>query len=182
VREKETQKVRYEIIEPTLDPDEARYLKEIKAILMEVLNVNLKEVGTKDKAEIFLKEKIKEIVKKYHKKIPQEAVDKLSYYIVRDFVGYGRIDPLMKDPMIEDISTDGVNIPIYVWHRLYESLPTNLQFSDAAELDSFVIRSLSIGQKCFHSGSDSGCFTSRGQPYPADLRQRSYKARLHIHD
>lgn len=107
---------------------------------MEVLSVNLKEVGSKDKVETFLKDKIKETVKKYHIKIPQEAVDKLSYYIVRDFVGYGRIDPLMNDPMIEDISTDGVNIPIYVWHRLYESLPTNIQFSDEAELDSFVIR------------------------------------------
>jgi archaeal flagellar protein FlaI len=140
VREKDTQKIRYEIIEPTLNPEEARYLTEIKNILMEVLNVNLKEVGSKDKAETFLREKIKETVKKYHIKIPQEAVDKLSYYIIRDFIGYGRIDPLMKDPMIEDISTDGVNIPIYVWHRLYESLPSNIQFSDAQELDNFVIR------------------------------------------
>jgi flagellar protein FlaI len=46
----------------------------------------------------------------------------------------------MRDPLIEDISTDGVNIPIYVWHRTYESLPTNILFKDAAELDSFVVR------------------------------------------
>jgi flagellar protein FlaI len=140
VKEKDTQKIRYEIIEPTLQPNEEHYLKELKSILREVLNVNLKEVGSKEKAEAYLKEKIKETVKKYHLKIPQEAVDKLSYYIVRDFVGYGKIDPLMNDPMIEDISADGVNIPIYVWHRLYESLPTNIQFTDAQELDSFVIR------------------------------------------
>ncbi len=140
VREKDTQKIRYEIIEPTLEPKEALLLKEIKAFLMEELNVNFKDIGTKDKAESYLKEKIKEIVKKYHLKVAHEAVDKLSYYIVRDFIGYGKIDPLMKDPMIEDISTDGVNIPIYIWHRLYESLPTNIQFKDSQELDSFVIR------------------------------------------
>ncbi|MGD6810209.1 MAG: type II/IV secretion system ATPase subunit [Candidatus Bathyarchaeia archaeon] len=140
VREKDTQKIRYEIIEPTLNPQEEKYLKEIKSLLMEVLNINLKEVGSKDKVEAYLKETIKETVKKYHIKIPQEAVDKLSYYIIRDFVGFGRIDPLMKDQMIEDISTDGVNIPIYVWHRTYESLPTNIQFTDAQELDNFVIR------------------------------------------
>jgi flagellar protein FlaI len=107
---------------------------------MEALNVNLKEVGSKEKVEVYLKDKIKETVKKYHLKIPQEAVDKLSYYIIRDFVGYNKIDALMKDPMIEDISTDGVNIPIYVWHRVYESLPTNIQFKDSQELDNFVIR------------------------------------------
>jgi len=107
---------------------------------MEEVDVNLKEIETKEKAENYLKEKTKEIIKKYHIKIPSEAVDKLIYYIIRDFIGYGKIDPLMKDHLIEDISADGVNIPIYVWHRMYESLPTNIIFKDEAELDSFIIR------------------------------------------
>jgi flagellar protein FlaI len=46
----------------------------------------------------------------------------------------------MKDHFIEDISADGVNIPIYVWHRVYESLPTNVIFKDEVELNSFIIR------------------------------------------
>ncbi len=107
---------------------------------MDELDVNLKEIENKEKAESYLNKKIREIVKKYKLKIPPEAVDKLAYFIIRDFLGYGKIDPLMKDHLIEDISADGVNIPIYVWHRLYESLPTNIAFADAAELDSFVIR------------------------------------------
>ena len=140
VKDKETQKIRYEIIEPTLQKDEEKYLHEIKTFLMDEINVNLKEIESKEKAESYLRQKIKELIKKYHIKIPAEAVDKLTYYIIRDFIGYGKIDPLMRDPLIEDISTDGVNIPVYVWHRLYESLPTNITFTDAAELDSFVVR------------------------------------------
>ena len=140
VREKETQKIRYEVIEPTLQPDEEKYLHEIKYFLMEELDVNLKEIENKEKAENYLRKKIKELIKKYRIKIPAEAVDKLTYYIIRDFIGYGKIDPLMRDPLIEDISTDGVNIPIYVWHRFYESLPTNVIFTEASELDSFVVR------------------------------------------
>ena len=139
VKEKDTQKIRYQVIEPTLQQDEEKHLHEIKNLLMEELDVNLKEIENKEKAENYLKQKIKELVKKYRIKIPAEAVDKLTYYIIRDFTGYGKIDPLMKDPLIEDISADGVNIPLYVWHRLYESLPTNIMFTDAAELDSFVI-------------------------------------------
>jgi flagellar protein FlaI len=139
-KEKETQKVRYEVIEPSLPKGEEKHLTEIKDLLMEELDVNLKDIESREKAEDFLKQKIADLVKKYHLKIPPEAVDKLTYYIIRDFIGYGRIDPLMKDHMIEDISADGVNIPIYVWHRLYESLPTNVVFTDAAELDSFIIR------------------------------------------
>lgn len=140
IKHPETQKTLYEVIEPTLQPEEAKYLQEIKTFLMEEVDVNLKEIETKEKAENYLREKTKEIIKRYRIKIPPEAVDKLSYYVTRDFIGYGKIDPLMKDHLIEDISADGVNIPLYVWHRLYESTPTNIIFKDKEELDSFIVR------------------------------------------
>lgn len=140
VKDPETQKTLYEVIEPTLQKEEEKRLREIKAFLMEEVDVSLKEIETAEKAANYLKEKAKAMIKKYQIKVPSEAVDKLIYYIVRDFIGYGKIDPLMKDHFIEDISADGVNIPIYVWHRLYESLPTNIIFSDENELNSFIIR------------------------------------------
>lgn len=140
VKDPKTQKIMYEIIEPTLQKDEEERLKEIKTFLIDELNVSLKEIETKEKAENYLKEKTKETIRKYRIKVPPEAIDKLIYYIIRDFLGYGKIDALMKDHLIEDISADGVNIPIYVWHRMYESLPTNIIFEAEAELDSFVIR------------------------------------------
>ncbi len=140
VKDPETQKIRYEVIEPTLTEEEEKRLKEVKGILMEEIDVNLKDIETKDKAEQYLKEKTQKIIKKYHIKVPPESIDKLLYYITRDFIGYGKIDPLMKDHLIEDISADGVNTPIYVWHRTYESLPTNIVFKDEAELNSFIVR------------------------------------------
>jgi flagellar protein FlaI len=140
VKDPKTQKIMYEIIEPTLQKDEEERLKEIKTFLIDELNVSLKEIETKQKAENYLKEKANETIKKYRIKVPSEAIDKLTYYIIRDFIGYGKIDALMKDHLIEDISADGVNIPIYVWHRMHESLPTNIIFEDEAELNSFVVR------------------------------------------
>jgi len=114
---------------------------------MEEVDVNLKEIETKAKAEDYLIKKTKEIIKEYQIKIPSEAIDKLIYYVLRDFIGYGKIDPLMKDHLIEDISNDGVNIPIYVWHRVYESLPTNILFKDEAELNSFIVRLAYLARK-----------------------------------
>jgi flagellar protein FlaI len=69
------------------------------------------------------------------------------YYIIRDFLGYGKIDALMKDQLIEDISADGVDIPIYIWHRDYESLPTNIRFSTSTELNSFIVRLAYLSKK-----------------------------------
>lgn len=140
VREPSTQRIRYEVIEPTLLREEEKHLKEIKAMLIEEIDVNLKDIGTKEKAEEYLKSKVREVIEDYRLKIAEESVDKLMYYVVRDFLGYGKIDPLMKDHLIEDISADGVSIPIYIWHREYESLPTNIIFNDVGELNSFIIR------------------------------------------
>jgi len=140
VREPATQKIRYEIIEPTLLEEEENQLKEIKDLLIEEIDVNLKDLKTRKTAEEYLKSRVREIINDYRIKIPEEAIGKLMYYIVRDFIGYGKIDPLMRDHLIEDISADGVNIPIYVWHREHESVPTNIVYANADELNSFIIR------------------------------------------
>jgi len=140
VRDPVTQKMRYEVIEPTLLKEELQYLNEIKTLLMEELSVSVKDLETREKAVEYLKSKVAEVIKDYRLKIPKETVEKLMYFIVRDFIGYGKIDALMRDHMIEDISADGVDIPIYVWHREYESLPTSIVFKSADELNNFIIR------------------------------------------
>ena len=147
VTEPNSHKIKYELIEPTLLDEEEEQLKEIKTILVEEIDVNLKEIGTRQKAEEYLKAKIHEIIKDYRLKIDEDSIDKFTYYIVRDFLGYGKIDPLMRDPLIEDISADGVNIPIYVWHRDYESLSTNIIFDNSTELNSFIVRLAYLSKK-----------------------------------
>jgi len=72
--------------------------------------------------------------------MPGVSWSKILYYLERDIMGYGPIDPIMRDPNIEDISCNGVNKPIYVWHRKYESLPSNVMFTDAEELNEFIVK------------------------------------------
>ncbi len=130
----------YMVIEPTLQPDEEEALGKIKEILMETLDIDVKSVGSREDAEKLLKDQVEEIVRDYKIKLKPEAMDKVEYYLARDLVRYSKIDPLMYDHMIEDISCDGPRIPIYVWHREYESIPTNIFFKSDDNLDSFVIR------------------------------------------
>jgi len=44
----------------------------------------------------------------------------------------------MKDPLIEEVSCVGQNIPIYIYHREYESMPTNIIFKQKDELNNFA--------------------------------------------
>ena len=70
---------------------------------------------------------------------PLASMEKVKYYLERDIAGFGLIDPLMHDPNIEDVSCSGIDSPIYVWHRKYDSIPCNIKFTDE-KLNSFVSR------------------------------------------
>ncbi len=72
---------------------------------------------------------------------------KILYYVTRDAVGFGPIDPLMKDPEIEDISCNGVRKPVFVWHRRYEYIKTNIVFERDDELDNLVVKLAHMGGK-----------------------------------
>lgn len=71
---------------------------------------------------------------------PSLSWSKINYYIERDFLGYGVLDPIFRDRYVEDISCNGPEKPIYVWHRKYESLPTNVVFRTEEELDGYVLK------------------------------------------
>ncbi len=71
---------------------------------------------------------------------PGLSWSKIGYYIERDLLGYGKLDPIFRDENIEDISCNGPGKPVYVWHRKYESLPTNIVFESSDELDEYVLK------------------------------------------
>jgi len=128
----------YEVIEPSLSEVERARLSDLKKLLVDELEVDLKSIETATKAEAYLSEKVRELSKKYRYKIPPAMMTKLLYYLTRDFIHLGKIEPLMRDKLIEDISCDGAGIPIYIWYRDYESIPTNIAFETDDELDTFV--------------------------------------------
>lgn len=66
--------------------------------------------------------------------------------------GYERMDPLMKDPYIEDISCNGPGIPLYVYHMGHGFLRTNISFTEE-EIDDYVARLAELAGKFLSAGS-----------------------------
>ncbi|UCE16331.1 MAG: type II/IV secretion system ATPase subunit [Candidatus Bathyarchaeota archaeon] len=79
-----------------------------------------------------------------HRKILREispiGTKKITYYLERDIAGFAKIDSLMFDPHVEDISCSGVNKPIFLWHRNYENIKTNVYFRNDEELEDFAMK------------------------------------------
>jgi flagellar protein FlaI len=138
--DKETGKPQYLTIEPTMTEQEEQALAHLKIILKEETNVPLIVLKDAKLIEQYLNGQIARAIKAFKLKITSDSVGKFIYYIERDFLGYGILDIPMRDQNIEDISCNGTGIPIYVWHRFYESIPTNICYHTKEELDAFITR------------------------------------------
>lgn len=73
----------------------------------------------------------------------EEETKAVAHYLMREILGYSTIDPLIRDPGIEDISCEGPGRPVRVWHRKHNSkgwLESNIVFPQREKLDAIVSR------------------------------------------
>jgi flagellar protein FlaI len=142
-----TGEYKYVLDELQLDPLERGVYNRILEILLAEIQSPKEEIHDPRK---FFADEARKIVNKYRISLgwlPDVSWYKILYHAERDLVGYGRIDPMMRDPNIEDISCDGVNKSVYIWHRNYESIETNVQFQDDEELDNMVVKLVHMAGK-----------------------------------
>ncbi len=147
VQNPKTGEHRYILDELQLDPLERGVYDRILEILLAEIESPKEEIIDPRK---FFAEEAKKIVDKYRISLgwlPDVSWYKILYHAERDLVGFGRIDPLMRDPNIEDISCDGVQKPVYVWHRNYESIQSNLEFPSDEVLDNTVVKLVHMAGK-----------------------------------
>jgi len=135
---------RYEITEPQLTKSEEEIKNKVVYQFRINANLDVFDLDENKKREQ-LEEALNKIISENRIVIEKESKDKIFYHIFREFIGYGKIDILMHDEGIEDISCDGYGIPIFIHHRDYESIRTNIAFATADELDSFVVK---LSQMC----------------------------------
>src|SRR3972149_94963 len=133
----------YEAIEPKLLEEEAELLDVLKEILVE--NLELLDDAGKEAKEQYLRRIVEGLLRELGVELHPVSKERIRYYVFRDFIRYGPIDVVMTDPQVEDVSCDGVRVPFYIYHRKYGSIPSNLKFDSAEELDSFVVW---LAQKC----------------------------------
>ncbi len=133
----------YYVVEPKATKQEKEDLKTIKDVLQRALNIERETLD--ETQEEFLKQAVDDILDSYRLKSRKSNREKIHYYIERDLIGYGKVDTMMQDPNIEDVSCDGPGVEIFVYHRRFESLRTNVMWEDEHELEQYIIR---MAQRC----------------------------------
>ncbi|MBU0757891.1 MAG: type II/IV secretion system ATPase subunit [Nanoarchaeota archaeon] len=135
---KEMNELVYHVEEPELTPAEHEVLRLILLALEEMINISYSNASKMNMVITYLEKNVQAILIELGTKVSVETYLKLMYYIFRNSVGLNRIEPLLHDYYIEDIECNGLNFPIYIVHRKYENLKTNIIYTNPQESTDFV--------------------------------------------
>lgn len=129
----------YDIVKQNYSPEEKILLGEIRANLVDLAissgeNFQPNEEKLLNDIRNFLFLRLSES----NPKISRKYLDSLSQKLLRDIIGYGEIDSLIQDDDLEEIMIIGTNKPVFVYHRKYGMMKTNVIFNDERELMDLI--------------------------------------------
>ncbi|MGC9435803.1 MAG: type II/IV secretion system ATPase subunit [Methanomicrobiales archaeon] len=127
---------RYCVIEPPLWEYEYYLLNEVQEYIRDVILFD----EPKKEGDLRLEYgDVRKVIDIFDSRLPEDRIDILYYYLQRTFEGYGKLDPMMRDDYLEDISCSGPCSPVYIYHRNYGSIPTGISFQED-ELNRFILK------------------------------------------
>ncbi|MDO8725795.1 MAG: type II/IV secretion system ATPase subunit [Candidatus Methanoperedens sp.] len=150
INNRRTHRNMYVVSEPVLTDFEQnlmqRVYESLKVFLLEC-DIDFNQMNK----ELILYNNFLKILEVYGIDLPQASFFKIWYYMKRDYIGYGKLDVLFKDSMIEDISCDGIDIPVFLYHRKYTNIETNIKFEED-ELNMMILKLAQVSGKSVSSG------------------------------
>ena len=135
----------YELEEPVLDDYEAKIKEQITSTMKDVVDYEAIVENNVEKLLEYIDKRLKLLAVELDIKLSYESYTKIYYYLARDFLGFNEVDPLLRDYFVEDIECNGIDVPIYIVHRIYRNIRTNIKFADNETLSSFVEK---LAQRC----------------------------------
>lgn len=131
----------YDIIKQDYTPKEKMLLSEIRENLVDLAistgeTFQINDERLLNDIRSFLFARLSEDDK--NNNVSNEYLDSLSRKLLRDIIGYGEIDPLIQDDELEEIMVIGIGKPVFVYHRKYGMMKTNITFDDERELIDLI--------------------------------------------
>jgi len=126
---------------PTPKPtaSERKVINTLKEATTRLISIAPYKIRNPEERRIVYKQKIIEIIKSNpNLKIPETRIPFYADAVVREMVGYGLIDDLIKDDNLEEIMIVGPKKPVYVFHREFEMMTTNIEFFSEQEIEDLI--------------------------------------------
>lgn len=152
----------YEVIDPRLSAEEQQEAEFLKKAVLELTRLGPHHFGSTPAAAKTLSELADSIL---HEILPNADPDKrktYKYYLLRDFAGAGRLEPILRDDGVEGARCAGAGMPVEVTHRDFGTLKTNVSFRDSEEL-GFHARQIARRQELVAKAHPAGGFAFEKQ-------------------
>jgi flagellar protein FlaI len=143
----------YVALEPTLKPDEKEKIAQIRVRMEAMMGQEELPItaGTSleqsPELQEYMRKRFLTAIDLYDIDVPEKRRPVILYYLQRDFLGLGRTDAVLRDPFLEDISCLGPGVPLFVFHRVFGSLRTNVVYDEELDLNKYIFRLAQIAGK-----------------------------------
>lgn len=96
--------------------------------------VQVSETGGKIAIQEKFKTEIHFLIKKYFPNIAKRNLELLAAYVMRENIGLGNIEILLRDSHLEEIVVNNSKEPVWVYHRKHGWLKTNVRIASEARI------------------------------------------------
>lgn len=121
----------YNVSLPKFSDNERQIFNEVREKLVEVAVAQGEDFRIDENS--FIGE-----VKEFLRSKGVRDVDRLATQISQEMLGYGQLDPMIKDDDLEEIMVIGINKNVFVYHRKIGMMITNVIFDDDAEIKAII--------------------------------------------
>ncbi len=134
----------YKVTKPELSPVERAFMSEITERAIKEINISPATAAEakekKDKLIDALLKLMAETVKFKGAKagIPIDNLEYMAKAIADEMIGYGKIQPLLNDDNLEEVMVIGINAPVYVAHRKFGAVETNILFEEDDSIQRII--------------------------------------------
>ena len=130
----------YELRLPKLSKEEEALLKQVRERAITEIQIDPTLIPNyEERRKIFLRE-VKRMLKEAAPNFSEGRIEVLAELIVQTMLGYGLLDPLVRDDNLEEIMVIGTNKPVYVWHRRFYMCKTNIVFKEERDILNIIER------------------------------------------
>ncbi|MBD3249225.1 hypothetical protein GF336_04220 [Candidatus Woesearchaeota archaeon] len=125
----------------TLGKTTAMMLEKIREELIDRVNLGIVDISDKKNADIAEKkfsEATLTLIKKYFPSLDAETERFLTSYLVKKSLGMGDLELLMSDANLEEIAVNSASEPIWVYHKQFGWLKTNIILDNEAQVQHYA--------------------------------------------
>jgi len=128
----------YNLLSPPLDKADFKIKKTVREMAIMQIDIDPSLILDVNKRNRVFKDEILKILTDRFPELPDEKMLLIASMVVEEMVGYGRINPLLEDELLEEIMVVGASNPVYVYHKKHGACETNVVFNSATEVENIA--------------------------------------------